>query len=224
MNSNKKLPSQASYEELLSALDIEESPEVINTTEEILEFQNNVIPFLSYYNIIPGDKPVTKQLLYKLYKHHVDDPADKLSFHRTVGEYLSNYSNRSGRFYQINIDQFKISKHLFDLFKENKVDKTKSLSWRKRFDTFLATKKITAGSTWVAGYVIFEIYLDFCRDRKKRASFSYDSFHRMLKEYFESKRKSSNRSLWFKVNKETSVYFTQEQIDEIKARRSKKKG
>lgn len=221
--SNKKLPSQASYEELLAALEKEDIAEARPETEEILEFKNNIVPFLSYYNIIPGTHPVSKKLLYRLYTSHVDDPNEPLSFHRAVGEYLPNYSNRSGKFYQLNIDQFKVSQYILNLFNNTTVSKDKSNTYRKHFEKFLAAKNIKDGEKWIEGFIIFEIYQDYCRDRKKKSSFSYENFHKMLKVYFKNQRKTSNRSLWFRVNEETTNYFTQEQTNEIKARRSKKK-
>jgi hypothetical protein len=222
----KKLPSQASYEELLAALteSEEETQDEAPEADEVLEFSNNVVPFLSHYQIIPGEFPVTKSLLYKLYRMYSIDPVPQLVFHRIVGEYLPKYSNRSGRFYRINIDQFKISNEIFKLHQKPKVDKVKSPKWRKRFEAFLKEKNITAGDFWVAGFVIYEIYLDFNRERKKKPVFSYESFHGMLKEYFKNQRKTSNRSLWFKVNETPATYFNREQLNEIQARRSKKKG
>jgi len=222
---NKKLPSQASYEELMAALEGgEEAVTEEQKTEEILEYHNNIVPFLSHYNITPGNYSVTKSLLYRLYKAYVEEPAPALVFHRVVGQYLHKYHNRSGGFYQLNLDQFKISKHMFDLLRDSKIDKTKSVKWRKRFETFLEAKNIAAGKDWVAGYVLYEIYLDWCRERKKGPSFSYSAFHSFLKVYFSGQRKTANRSLWFQVNENAANYYTKEQLDGIEKRRSKKKG
>lgn len=223
MFQNKKplLPHLASYEELLKALS--ESAAQEEQVTEILEYNNNVVPFLSHYNIQPGNYPVSKRLLYKLYKNHVDLPLENNSFQRVVSEYLPFYENRNGKFYKINLDQFKVSEYIIKKLNDKKVVKEKSPSYRKHFENFLKQKNIEAGNFWVESFVIYEIYLEFNRNRKKRPLFSYKSFHSMLKTYFKNQRRTSSRVLWFRVNESTSNYFTQEQIDDIKARRSTKK-
>jgi|GEM_PF-6666402 hypothetical protein len=227
MSENKKtLPSQMSYEELVAAMESEEIELVDEKTvaEEILEYENNVVPFLSHYNIIPGDFTVSKKLLYKLYRRHVDDPVNELTFQRIVGNFLGHYRNYSGNFYKINQDQFALSNHIFKLFTEHKVQKTKSKTYQNRFMTFCETKNVRKGKAWVPGFVIYEIYKDFCRERHKRPAFSYESFIQMLRENFKHKRINSNRSLWFSVNEESKNYFTEEQVNDIiEARRNKKK-
>jgi len=227
--SKKTLPTAMTYEELLAAMQAEENfsaeEEVSNTPviEEILEYENNVVPFLSHYNIQPGEMTVSKKLLYELYKKHVDEPLEPLQFHRIVGKFIGHYSNYSGNFYRINQNQFAISAHIFKLFTESTVTKTKSDTYQRHFQNFLTTKNITKGKNWVQGYVIYEIYLDFCRDRHKKPSLSYRNFHEFLKQNFNFKRLNSNRALWFAVNDETKSYFNEEKVNEIEARRSKKK-
>lgn len=218
-----------SYEELLAAMEQEEVsvPETENSppapTEEILEYENNVIPFLSHYNIQPGDLTVSKKLLYELYKRYTNEPVIALTFHRIVGKFIGQYANYSGTFYKINQDQFAITKHIFEHFKQHRVVKTKSRTYQNHFKSFLTTKNISKGSSWLQGFVLYEIYRDFCRDRHKRAKFSYRNFHDFLKENFKYKRLKGNRSLWFAVNEETTRYFPEEKLKEIiEARRRSK--
>lgn len=228
MTNKKTLPSTMSYEELLAAMEQEESlspEESTSSTEEILEYENNVVPFLSHFNILPGETPVSKKLLYHLYKKSVDEPRDTLSFNRIVGQFLGHYRNYSGNFYMINQDQFAISSHIFKLFTQSHITKTKSNTYQKHFLTFCDIKNVTKGTHWVQGFVLYEIYRDFCRDRHKRAAFSYETFFTFLKENFKYKRVNKNRSMWFAVNEEAKNYYTKEQLDDIvEKRRSKKKG
>lgn len=214
------------YEELLAAMEQEEiSVPDAPATEEILEYENNVVPFLSHFNVLPGETAVSKKLLYQLYKKYVDEPRDVLSFNRIVGQFLGHYRNYSGNFYMINQDQFAISQHIFKLFTKSHVVKTKSATYQKHFLTFLTTKNVTKGSHWVQGFVLYEIYRDFCRDRHKRAAFSYEAFFKFLKQNFKFKRVNENRSMWFAVNEDTKNYYTKEELDDIiEKRRSKKEG
>lgn len=225
---NKKapLPSLATYEELLEILNQEDSSiseelSVDKPQEQIVDYIDDVVPFLSQYEIIPGNKAVKKTLLYRLYRAYSENPVDSLIFNRIVGQYIPYYSNSKGMFYQINMDAFRISKHILDLHRQGKIDKPKSAAFRKRFEKFLKDNNIEKGECFTPGYIIYEIYRDYLKG--KHPEFSYKSFQQMLKLYFKERRVESNRSLWYAVNKETREYYGEEKVREIKERRSKKK-
>lgn len=230
MSKKPILPSTASYEELLAAMEQEEltmdeveSVETQQEIPEILEYDNNVIPFLSHYQIQPGDYLVTKSQLYTLYKQHVDEPLSALSFHRIVGQFIGHFRNYSGNFYKINLHQFKLSEYVFKLRvgKRKKVDK--SNTYRKHFEAFMNKMGVERGNKWLEGYILQEIYRDFCRERKKRPSFGYENFLKMARLYLEHRRVSSSRAVFFKINESTYNYFTEERKDEFReARRSQK--
>src|SRR6478735_8515513 len=112
----KILPSQLSFEELMEMMNSqEEAP-----SNEITEFMNDIVPFLTHYGITPGDMPVSKKLLYKLYQTYSKAPANKQEFSLKVGEYITD---KSSTYYYINQDNFAISKHLYA--EQKKKDKTK---------------------------------------------------------------------------------------------------
>ncbi len=208
-------------EELLKLLEQEDDTSTTESpkSEEITEYDNNVVPFLSHYNLVPGDKPLSKKLLYQLYKAHVEDPLNNLQFQKIVGKFLDYYDNINGSFYKVNIDQFKVAKFIFEMRDKKRVKKDRSNTYRRHFENFLQEKEISAGQHWLEGYIIYEIYLEYCRDRKKRPTFSYVNFHGMLKVYFKNQRKTQNRSLWFQVNDKAKTYFTERQIDEFREKR-----
>lgn len=229
MSKKPILPSTATYEELLAAMEQEDivvAEEVESAPQEIpevLEYDNNVIPFLSHYQIQPGEFLVSKSQLYSLYRQHVMDPIPQLNFHRIVGQFIGHYRNHSGNFYKINLHQFKLSEYMFKLRvgKIKKVDKSKG--WRRHFESFLKKKEIEKGNNWLEGYILQEIYRDFCRDRKKRPALGYENFLKMGRLYFEHRRVSSSRAVFFKVNDKAYNYFTEEKKDEFReARRSQK--
>lgn len=223
MTSNKNKPlNLLSEEELMALLD---APEVVEEKEEeITEYDNNVVPFLSHYKIVPGDKPISKKLLYKLYKAYVEEPLTNKAFQDIVGMFLDGYYNKKGGFYKINLDQFRIAKHIFEIKDKSLVKKDRSATYRLSFESFLESEGIKSGDKWLQGFVLHEIYLEYCRKKKKTKAFGYKAFHNMLKVYFKNQRKTQNRSLWFGVNEETANYYTKDQIRDIEARRSKKKG
>ena len=217
--SMKILPSQLSYEELINLLDSSE-PE----KEEILEYMNDIVPFLTNYGITPGDSPVSKKLLYKLYKTYSKNPDSQSSFNTKVGEYITD---KSSTYYYINKDNFAISKYIYK--EVEKKDKTKSLTYQKHFNWFMQEREIKAGHKWLEGFILFFIYKDFCKSRKINNKLGYVNYHKFLKIHFQYKRVNGNRSLWFKIDENTYNLLSEEEKNVIREARqktggSKKKG
>jgi len=203
-------------------------PDVASESEDIttkvIEYENDVVPFLSHYNITPGSTPVNKRLLYKLYKQHYSkDPLSSTQFHLIVGMFIVSYWNKAGGFYRMNQDNFTVSTHIFKEYNEHRVEKTKSNTYRKHFELFLKKKSISNGNKWFEGYYLHEIYKDYCRELKlTRPKLGRDNFHKFMKLYFKHRRISDSRAMWYMVNEETTKLLTEEDKNGIKERRSKK--
>jgi len=188
---------------------------------EILESYNDVVPFLTNYNITPGDTLVSKKLLYKLYKTYSTEPMNSMEFAMQVGEFVE----AKGMFYRINIDNFAVSKHIYA--EQNKIDKTKSITYQTHYNWFVKEIGMNRGLKWVEGFVLFYIYKDFCKSRRVNPKLGYNSFHRFLKLHFQFRRKNENRSLWFRVDDKIHNLLTEAEKDVLrdarqKTRRSKK--
>lgn len=226
--STKKLPSQATYEELLAALESEDIPLEISSltaTEEDLSAltDDTVIIFLSHFNITSGPNAINARLLYDLYRKHTPEPLDRIRFSLAISKYITNYSNKKGKFYQINLDAFKVTEEILKLKSKDKIKRDKSPGFRRAFEKFLKECEISAGQYWLQGFIIYEIYLDYCKSRGlTRPAYAFKPFIQMLKVYFTGTRRTSNRSLWFNVNEKTYKKYNDEQKKEIEARRRKK--
>jgi hypothetical protein len=226
--STKKLPSQASYEELLAALesdDIEVEDNLTATEDDLSKLTDDtVIIFLSHFNITTGTNAVSARLLYDLYKKHTLDPLDRHRFAIAIGKYIRYYTNRKGTFYQINMDAFKVTEEILKLKVKSRKNRDKSPGYRKSFEKFLKECEITTGQYWLQGFIIYEIYLDYCKSKGlSRPAYAFKPFIQMLKVYFTGTRRTSNRSLWFNVNEKTHQRYSPEQKKEIEAGRSQKK-
>jgi hypothetical protein len=208
------LPSQLTDEEILTLLEAEEKlwDEDI---AKIFDYNDDIVPFLSNYQITPGTTQVSKKLLYKLYKAYSKNPLDNLNFNVKAGTYLSHDRDH----YLINIDQFAISKHIYETQKTK--DKTKSLSFQKHFGWFVEESKVQQGKVWLEGFILFYIYKDFCRQRRVNPKLGYTNFHKFLKLHFQYKRIKGNRSLWFKVDEQTANIFSEEERERIREARQK---
>lgn len=209
--STKILPSQLSYEELINLLDSNDSQPT-----EILEYMNDVVPFLTNYGITPGDSPVSKKLLYKLYKTYSKNPVENNEFSLKVGEYIPQ---KSKEYYYINQDNFAISKHIYK--ESDKKDKTKSLTYQKHFNWFLTERQMKSGNKWTEGFILFFIYKDFCKSRKVNPKLGYVNYHKFLKLHFQHKRIKGNRSLWFKIDQDTYNLLSEEEKNVIREARQK---
>lgn len=210
----KILPSQLTDEEILALLESEEEVEVV--AAEVFDYEGDIVPFLSFYNITPGKTQVSKKLLYKLYKAYSKQPIDKLNFTTQLGNFITHDRNH----FLINIDQFAISKHIYETEKTR--DKTKSLTYQKHFNWFMQEGNVQPGNVWLEGFILFYIYKDFCKSRRVHPKFGYNNFHKFLKLHFEYKRIKENRSLWFKVNEVTSTIFSEEERERIRQARTTK--
>lgn len=211
---SKLLPSRLSEEELLALLDAEDEAPV--AVAQVFEYNDDIVPFLSFYAITPGHTPVSKKLLYKLYKAYSKNPVDSRNFNIQAGLYLSDHGPEH---YNLNTDNFAISKHIYQA--EKTKDKTKSLAFQKHFNWFLTERKMDKGNAWVEGFILFFIYKDFCRERRVNPKLGYVNFHKFLKLHFQYKRIKGNRSLWFKVDQNTSLLISEEEANVIRNARKK---
>lgn len=213
----KVLPSQLTDEEILALLESED--QVWDTDiAQVFDYNDDIVPFLSNYQITPGATPVSKKLLYKLYKAYSKQPLDGLNFNLQLGGYLSHTKDH----YLLNIDQFAISHHIYQAEKTR--DKTKSLTFQKHFMWFTREANFTTGRNWVEGFILFYIYKDFCKQRRVNPKLGYVNFHKFLKLHFQYKRLKGNRALWFKVNDETASIFSEEEKNVIRKARQQTRG
>lgn len=213
---SKILPSQLTDEEILALLDAEDEL-IEDELTQPFEYSNDIVPFLSNYNITPGTTQVSKKLMYKLYKAYSKQPVDPLNF--TVQ--VSNYIQHDRDNFLLNIDQFAISKHIYQAEKTR--DKTKSLGFQKHFNWFVEEAQVQKGKVWMEGFILFYVYKDFCKSRRVSPRFGYVNFHKFLKLNFEYKRIKENRSLWFKVDPKTAKFFSEEECEQIRTARTKEK-
>lgn len=213
----KILPSQLTYEELMEVMN---SPDdYIPQVEQITDFNNDVVPFLTNYGITPGETPVSKKLLYNLYKTYSSQPATNNEFQIKVGQYITD---NSSTYYYINQDNFAISKHIYKETKKR--EKTKSLTYQKHFNWFLDQRLVQTGHKWLEGFILFYIYKSFCKERNVNPKFGYKTFHKFLKLHFTSRRVKENRALWFRVDANTFDLISEQEKEVIRDSRKKETG
>lgn len=206
-----------SNEELLKLLENAEE------TEGPTEYFNDVVPFLVKYNITEGEHSVGKNILYRLYRQYSSNPVKSNVFHTNVSQFVPKRHSDYNVYYLINMSAFKVSKLLYKAFNNNNPNKftNKKLN---HFRAFLTTHGIERGTAWIEGFVLYEIYKNMYKRMKKKHLLGYDMFHKYLKLNFEYKRKVSNRSLWFGVNKSYKKFISDDEINEVRESRKKTRG
>ena len=213
----KILPSQLTYEELMSVMN---SPDDFTPkVEQITDFHNDIVPFLTNYGITPGNTPVSKKLLFNLYKTYSKQPATNKEFQLQVGQYITD---KTSTYYYINQDNFAISQHLYKETK--KKEKTKSVTYQKHFEWFVDQRNITSGHKWTEGFILFYIYKTFCKERNVNPKFGYKSFHKFLKLHFTFRRVKENRALFFRTDANTYELISEEEKNVIREARKKETG
>lgn len=211
----KVLPSQLTDEEILALLDAEDQL-WDEDVSQIFDYNDDIVPFLSNYQITPGTTPVSKKLLYKLYKAYSKQPLDQHNFNIQIGKYISPDRDH----FLLNTDQFAVSRYIYEAEKTR--DKAKSLTYQKHFNWFITEAGIETGRAWLEGFILFYIYKDFCKSRRVNPKLGYVNFHKFLKLHFPYKRLKGNRALFFKVNEQTENFFNGEERERIRQARTTK--
>lgn len=204
---SKKLPHQITLEELLIALENTD-----DNTSELISYKNDVPNFLSKFKIEAGENFLRPRLLYKLYEIYSKEPVDKITFTKTCGDFIPF----NGLYFKTNIAPVKLTKILTPQTNRNELS---SASIKSHYEAFLKVAEITAGSKWVEGFMLYELYRFYCIDAKKAKRLRYENFVTISKLYFENKRIGESKGRWFKLHENVLDIFTDEHILKIKESR-----
>lgn len=208
-----------STDDLLDLLDSDEETYSV----DVVEFSNDVVSFISKYNIKAGENSVKRNLLYKLYKEYSVSPVEMLKFSTVLGEYLPRFTNSRGAWFKLNIEALKVTKELFTLLNANKRKATTSVPTMNHFKYFRDSCNIHEGDKWIEGFILFEVYKRWNKFREKKPILGYPRFLNMLKANFKHRRITENRSEWFRVTTGYKDYVTEDDIKAIRHNRQRKK-
>jgi hypothetical protein len=215
----KRLPSEQSLDELLKTLEDSEEKNIVGVTTD------DVFSFISTFNILPGNEPVLKNSLYNLYRNWSNEPLSRNSFGVRMSKHFLSHQIGPKQYYKLNTTSLAIEKETLNYIEKQKVDRTKSPSWQKHFKDYLEFYKIEKGKTWVQSFVLFHFYDKWCYKNKRKCMLSEITFFNFCKLYFEYKRNTESRMMWFGVNKEFVEHFLSPQkLTHLQQAREKKYG
>lgn len=215
---SKQLPNEQSLEELLKTL--EETKE-----ESIVGVSDDVFIFISTFNILPGNETVLKKAMYDLYKNWSKDPVSSYTFSLKMTKHFKTHMKGPKHYYELNLNSFQIEKETLVLLEKTSSQRIKSPNWQKHFESFLQHYGISKGKTWVQSFVLMHFYDKWCYRNKKKTLLSEVSFFNFCKIYFDYKRNSESRMMWFGLNEEfVKANLSQQKLTHLQQGRERKYG
>jgi hypothetical protein len=215
---SKRLPNEQSLEELLKTLEDTKDESIVGVTDDVFSF-------ISTFNILPGKETVLKKSVYDLYKSWSKDPVSNYAFSLKMTKHFKCHMKGPRHYYELSLNSFQIEKETLSLLEKRTTDKTKFPNWQKHFESFLNYYNISKGKTWVQSHVLAHFYDMWCFKNKKRNLLSEINFFNFCKIYFEYKRNSESRMMWFGLNEEfVQANISQQKLIHLQQAREKKYG
>jgi hypothetical protein len=205
----KKVPRELELEELLKAL--ESAPE--NVSETSTEYRNDLLAFLSFYNLQNGNEKVNKTLIKRMYREWSDDPIEGRLLDWELGKLLTQCPTDS-RCYLVNEKAINLAASAYKYLLGRKHNKTKSPFYKKHFDRFLSSHGIKKGQVWMPAFVLFHLYDKWTYKNKSHRTMSQEYFMAFCNLYFERKRVKGTY-YWYRVDESIYNHITKEQVSDM---------
>ena len=212
--------SRKDTKELLELLDTTEESD----TDEVLEYFDDVVPFISKFNIQHGENTVTGALLYKLYRSYSKNPLTVNKFHNIMVRYLPDsiydYSRKKGhrRLYRLNLTALRVSSELFKLTTKKTQKLLTSERLLNHFRQFKDEVGLKDGDKWVEVRVIYKCYKRYCASKNKRHVLSERRFGQLIEVHFKHTR-LNEVCKWVKATEEYLKYVKKEEIKDLRKKR-----
>lgn len=214
----KKVPHLLDTEELLKRVTASEPVQDNPTSLDEIVFENqpnDILSFLSVFNIVNGEERIKKITIYNIYKAWSMSPLPKSSFHQELSKYIPIDPGRSS-YYSINQNAIKLTYDAYRDFKRTR-SKAKSKAWVLRLEDFLNYHAIKDGPYWIEIDILYFLYDKFEHERG-------NTHHgqRLSKKYFEKitdiylKSKTTEKSKLYAVSDNIKNFFQPGQLERMK--------
>lgn len=204
-------------EELLRIL--EESVDQQTEEDHTDKYKNDVLQFLSYFKIEPGQDLIKQHTLFAIYRVWSLEPIQRKNFILEVNKFLEF----KGGVYYINQNAVKLTKHVYNAFtKQN--SRLKSKSWNKHYQNFLDYHSIKQGEWWVTKDDFYLLYWTYIHSQNltgggKHLSKQY--FARFSEVFF--KYKITKHGKVYAVSDNIRNFFREGQLEQMKEEYAKTK-
>lgn len=193
--------TEISNEELLDLLK-DDSSQTSN-----FQYQNDILEFISFYQITQGDYKITARLLYKLYKYWSKSPISQNSMSNDLALF---FAKSSASIFLIN----KPREFFLEKSSKKKVNKTKRKQWFKHFKGFIEKYNLKSGRFFVKDIVLYNLYDKWTYKNNNHNPLSLPQFIKFCRLFFHKPYpKEIKGSMWFSVDSEIQEYFTPDLIN-----------
>ena len=209
----KKVPHSLDTEELLKRITNSEPEEVTTDSldgillEEVM--QDDVLSFLSAFNIQHGEERIRRTTLYNIYRAWSMSPVQKTSFHLQVGNYIPVITN----YYAINQNSIKLTYDAYKNFKKTK-SQAKSKLWVSRVEDFLNFNAVKDGPLWLEIDILYFLYDKFEHERGHPTKVSKRYFEKIMDVFL--KNKVTEKSKLYAVSENIKNQFQPGQLERMK--------
>lgn len=195
-NKPKVAPNSLETDELLELIkDAEPQSEVQQPI-----YKNDVLAFLSTFDIQPGEDKIKKHTLFSIYKVWSQDALLKNAFYTAISYFLE-LENGS---YKVNQNAIKLTHEAYSRFKhENK--RLKSKHWTRHFEDFLLFYALKSDNFWIEAPILYFIYDKYAHERGLDKSTRTHMGQQVFYSY-------ANLFLKYKKTKHGTVYAVSENI------------
>jgi hypothetical protein len=185
------LPSAKDTQELLKDLEFYTPSEEETFLEE--DYKNDILAFLSTYNVQPGKTEVSDTVLYYLYSQWSQDRIGRKPFNMELSKFFQRKTNRNKLFFLINQDGMSLSKAGFSIVKSKTRDAVKIKTKKRHFEAFLNARHLSPGDFFIEADILYRLYDKWTYDNKHKMPLGRKSFYSFLYLYFKCKEAKNTK-------------------------------
>lgn len=169
---------------------------------------NNIIDFISVYNLKTGDEPIKIRLLYNLYKAWTKNPLSPRIFSNTLTNLFTSKQSAGNTLVYLNKSAINVHTEVLKLVEP--ADKTRQKGWTDHFNKYLLHYGIKKGGLFIANNVLYNLYDKWTYKNNNRRPLGPNQFNNFCKVFFEYKNVQGR--LWFKIDKSIEQHLTEDLI------------
>lgn len=177
---------------------------------KVYSWPNDVLEFISVYNLKTGEERIIGKLLYKLYKLWSKNPINKKTFVSTLTDLFPSMQNGPNLAILLDKKALDLKQEAYNYVKPR--SKVKDKGWIEHFQKYLSNYSIKKGSFFVKDIVLYKLYSQLFN--KKHNPLGLVQFNNFCKMYFTTKLIKKN--YWFGLNETIQNHLTEELINEMR--------
>lgn len=174
---------------------------------------NDILEFISFYNLQAGTNVIPAKLIKRLYSHWSKNPV--YAVNAVLTEFFPTYLAHTGKIaFLLNQDAMNISKELFNFLDKPEIKNNKS--YRKHCELFLKKFDLKSGNFEVCKEVIYYLYDKWMYSKRSKEQLSLKNLSSILKVYlkFIAPHGRTIRGK-FSISKSVLKHITLEEINQI---------